>query len=259
MEIFFYIITFILGAYFGSFFTLAVYRIPKGEDILYKHSYCPNCNHKLGILDLIPILSYIFLGAKCRYCLKKIRPRYILLEIFTGIVFLIYAISQNLYNLAITNENLLIPIIGFLYIAGLFIIAGIDKEEQDINKFVLVYETFIVLFYILTLYVNKLTNIREIIIQISILILLYLISITKTKKQSNTYIIDYIILIYLMYLYCDIKILLITMIFAMLSIGIKDILEKIVTFRKEYKPIGFYLCIANIISIIVCSILSRVI
>ena len=51
----------LLGIFFGSFFTLAVYRIPRKEDILIKHSYCPNCNHKLGFFDLFPVLSYIFL------------------------------------------------------------------------------------------------------------------------------------------------------------------------------------------------------
>ena len=48
METILYVIIFITGCFFGSFFTLAVYRIPRKEDILIKHSYCPNCNHKLG-------------------------------------------------------------------------------------------------------------------------------------------------------------------------------------------------------------------
>ena len=55
------VIIFITGIYFGSFYTLATYRIPKGENITHKHSYCPNCNHKLGAFDLIPVFSYLFL------------------------------------------------------------------------------------------------------------------------------------------------------------------------------------------------------
>ena len=85
MNTFLYIIIFITGCFFGSFFTLAVYRIPRKEDILIKHSYCPNCNHKLGFFDLFPVLSYIFLGGKCRYCGNKIRPRYLILEILSGL------------------------------------------------------------------------------------------------------------------------------------------------------------------------------
>ena len=65
MNVIIYIFTFLIGITFGSFFTLAVYRIPLGKDITHERSFCPNCNHKLGFLDLIPIFSYIFLGGKC--------------------------------------------------------------------------------------------------------------------------------------------------------------------------------------------------
>ena len=87
MNIFFYIIIFIIGTLFGSFYTLAVYRIPKRQDILYTHSYCPNCNHKLGLLDLFPIFSYIFLRGKCRYCKTKISFLYPILELSTWLLF----------------------------------------------------------------------------------------------------------------------------------------------------------------------------
>ena len=89
MDIIFYIAIFIIGTVFGSFYTLAVYRIPKRQDITHTHSYCPKCEHKLGFLDLIPVWSYIFLGGKCRYCKEKIRPRYFILELMSGIIFLI--------------------------------------------------------------------------------------------------------------------------------------------------------------------------
>ena len=62
MNVIIYIFTFLIGITFGSFFTLAVYRIPLGKDITHERSFCPNCNHKLGFLDLIPIFSYIFLN-----------------------------------------------------------------------------------------------------------------------------------------------------------------------------------------------------
>ena len=81
MDILLYILIFIMGTVFGSFFSLAIYRIPKNQDITHKPSYCPNCHHKLGFLDLVPIFSYIFLLGKCRYCKEKIRPRYIIYAI----------------------------------------------------------------------------------------------------------------------------------------------------------------------------------
>ncbi|MDD4067056.1 MAG: prepilin peptidase [Clostridia bacterium] len=96
MNTFFYIIIAMIGTIFGSFFTLATYRIPRKEDITHSRSYCPNCKHRLEFYDLIPILSYIFLGAKCRYCKEPINCRYILLEILSGIVFVLLALSIGL-------------------------------------------------------------------------------------------------------------------------------------------------------------------
>ena len=96
MEMFLYTIFFMIGAILGSFFTLAVHRIPIGQDITHERSYCPKCNHKLTFLDLIPILSYIFLGGKCRYCKNKIRPRYLILEILSGITILLFVISLKI-------------------------------------------------------------------------------------------------------------------------------------------------------------------
>jgi len=101
MNLFLYLLLFIIGALFGSFYTLAVYRIPKRQDIIHTHSYCPNCNHKLGFLDLIPIISYLFLKGKCRYCKEKIRPRYLILEMLSGMLFVLIAflIKFNIENL----------------------------------------------------------------------------------------------------------------------------------------------------------------
>ena len=97
----FYFLIFCMGTVFGSFFTLAVYRIPLHKDITHERSFCPNCNHKLSFWDMIPILSYIFLKGKCRYCGQKIRIRYLLLEVCAGLVFLLFAVSLNLQSLQI--------------------------------------------------------------------------------------------------------------------------------------------------------------
>ena len=117
MEAIIYITIFIIGTLFGSFFTLATYRIPLGQDITHKRSYCPNCNHRLEFLDMIPIFSYIFLGGKCRYCKQKIKPRYLLFEIFSGLTFLLFALTLKLdvFNLSINIIAYLVY--GLLYIS----------------------------------------------------------------------------------------------------------------------------------------------
>ena len=72
MELYYTIVSFFFGIVLGSFYNVVGYRLPRGESLIYPSSHCTNCNHKLGILDLFPIFSYLFLGGKCRYCKEKI-------------------------------------------------------------------------------------------------------------------------------------------------------------------------------------------
>ena len=116
LNIIVYVFSFIIGTLLGSFTTLAVYRIPKKENILNKRSYCPNCNHRLEFWDLIPILSYIFLKGKCRYCKNKVRIRYLILEVFSGVIYTIFIMSLNLDILNITYEELMYILILTIYI-----------------------------------------------------------------------------------------------------------------------------------------------
>ena len=135
----------ISGTVFGSFFTLAVHRIPRKEDITHERSYCPKCNHKLQFLDLIPVFSYIFLGGKCRYCQNKIRPRYLILEICSGLVFLLMALSYGI-NITTTIPEFASFAILVLFLCCVFIVAGIDKEKYIIPNGLLIYGLVISIF-----------------------------------------------------------------------------------------------------------------
>ena len=159
MDAIFNILIFVIGTLFGSFYTLAVYRIPKRQDITHTHSYCPKCNHKLGFLDLIPILSYIFLGGKCRYCKQKIRPRYFILEFLSGILFLVIAILTNfklttLSIVSISNFSFIV-----LYLSFVILICGIDKESRKIDKLVSIYGVSISIIYMAYLCIIEQTSI----------------------------------------------------------------------------------------------------
>ena len=61
-------------------------RLPKEESIVYPASHCVHCKHELKLMDLIPVLSFVFLKGRCRYCREKISIRYVLVELLTGIV-----------------------------------------------------------------------------------------------------------------------------------------------------------------------------
>ena len=78
---------FMLGAILGSFYYVVAYRIPKGESIISPPSHCPNCNHRLGPLELVPIFSWLFQGGKCKSCKCKISIFYPLFEIVCGLLF----------------------------------------------------------------------------------------------------------------------------------------------------------------------------
>ena len=89
MQIFIYIMIFVFGLVLGSFYNVIGYRVPKRESIVFPASHCPNCKHKLQILDLIPVFSYLFLKGKCRYCHKKISIIYPIIEILTALLFVL--------------------------------------------------------------------------------------------------------------------------------------------------------------------------
>ena len=65
-----------LGLLIGSFLNVVAIRLPKGESIAYPPSHCVHCGHTLGPLDLIPVLSYVLLRGRCRYCRGRISPAY---------------------------------------------------------------------------------------------------------------------------------------------------------------------------------------
>jgi prepilin signal peptidase PulO-like enzyme (type II secretory pathway) len=86
----------VLGLMLGSFVNALVWRIHEQEtkkktdkklSILNGRSMCPNCQHELAIRDLLPVLSWLRLGGKCRYCHKPISKQYPLVELLTSIVF----------------------------------------------------------------------------------------------------------------------------------------------------------------------------
>ena len=87
MNITLLIIFFILGTFFGSMYTVIGQRLPKNENFIIARSHCDNCNHTLSFIDMVPILSYIFLKGRCRYCHSKIDITSTFMEFFSGVLF----------------------------------------------------------------------------------------------------------------------------------------------------------------------------
>ena len=268
MDIFLYIIIFIMGTVFGSFYTLAIYRIPNKIDITHTHSFCPNCHHKLGFFELIPVLSYIFLGGKCKECKQRIRPRYIIIEILSGVTLCLiaYAAKISLWNL---DLNVLIAIAFLvLYLSAIVIIAGISLEKKKIEKSVIYYALGILVLYIIYLCIVGTPNIYRYIMYLSITLILLIFDTINLKKKARTSdVLSVLILINIMAVFTGEFITILTITTTLLAIllyiiicKIKQIRSKVINNEKKISDnlnIGFYLTISNIVMLIAVMYIVR--
>ncbi|MBR3325161.1 MAG: prepilin peptidase [Clostridia bacterium] len=263
MNIIFYLFIFIIGTLFGSFLTLATYRIPLHKDITHEHSFCPKCNHKLSFFDLIPIFSYLFLKGKCRYCKKKISPRYFFFELLTGLSFVLIALSLefNIYNITI-NKIIEFSIFA-IYIVFLLLVAGIDLKNKKIEKSTLIFGTTILCINIMYQYISAtmdgtIYNLNRIILYLVFTIILLIVnieSIRKTKKFD--YCIDILILTIIISLFTYEITTVLSIAGCLLIIGIRSLINKIYNKGKNKKernnntmPIAFYLISSHFIILI---------
>lgn len=127
---------FVLGAIFGSFYNVVGYRVPKGESLLYPSSHCTKCNRKLGALELIPILSFLLLGGKCRKCKQKIAWFYPFFEFISGVLF---ALSYCVFGFSI--ECLL----SIVFVSMLLIIIISDYQTMIIPDSILIFFSIIII------------------------------------------------------------------------------------------------------------------
>lgn len=107
------VLVFILGLCFGSFASVLSARLPIGQNFVNSRSKCTVCGHVLSYKDLIPVMSFLMLKGKCRYCSARIAFRYIILEVFCG-----FAAVLSFYILGY----------GFLFILSLFFVSFLSAS-----------------------------------------------------------------------------------------------------------------------------------
>ncbi|WP_111572853.1 prepilin peptidase [Halanaerobium saccharolyticum] len=115
------IVFFLIGLVIGSFLNVVIYRLPEGKSIIYPPSHCSDCGQKLSPLELIPVLSYIFLRGKCKTCGTDISIRYPIIELLTGIIFII-----NYFCFS----DLIILAAGLIFSSLLIVLTMIDFDHQ---------------------------------------------------------------------------------------------------------------------------------
>lgn len=165
IEMFYIIVFFLFGLVLGSFFNVVGMRVPKKESIVSPPSHCPNCGTRVKARDLIPVVSYIMLGGKCRHCQAKISALYPLVELAAGVLFAIaplkFGISKELlialpfFSLCLIvfvtdikymliPDKILLPFAVYFLVVRLFIVPAIPWWDAFVGAL----SGFVILFVI---------------------------------------------------------------------------------------------------------------
>ncbi len=122
-EIITLILTIFLGLAVGSFLNVCIYRIPNKSFFSSQRSFCPKCKHTLSMWDNIPVLSYVFLGGKCRYCHEKISPIYPIVELLNLGLWL---------GLFFTYKVSVVTFFYYVVVSALIVMSFIDLKTKEI-------------------------------------------------------------------------------------------------------------------------------
>ncbi|MFH1827320.1 MAG: prepilin peptidase [bacterium] len=122
---------FIIGLAVGSFLNVLIDRLPKEKSIMGR-SYCDNCKKQLKSIDLIPILSFLILKGKCRLCKKKINFRYPIVELLTGVLFVLSFIY-------LPGQVIAIKVLQLALISALIVIFFADLRYRIIPDQMLIF------------------------------------------------------------------------------------------------------------------------
>lgn len=169
---------FILGLCVGSFLNVVIDRLPAGQTIVAGRSYCDHCKHKLSWHDLFPVLSFLLLGGKCRYCRVGISFQYPLVELITGLLFLLAYTTM----IRIIEVYSIIRLFYFLVIiSGLVAIFFTDLKYRIIPDQILVLLALASLIY---LFIFQKNNLPEHLLAGVILLAFFLALVLATRGRG---------------------------------------------------------------------------
>lgn len=175
-----FIIFFILGLFIASFLNVLVDRLPREESVIRGRSHCEKCKKELVWYDLIPLLSFIFLKGKCRYCKAKLSFYYPIIELTTGIMF-----ALVFYSFGIMNHELKIMDLGYyLFLICSLIVIFFADLKYGIIPDKIVFPTIVVSFIYLFLIHNSLFLIHFLSAIGASLFFLFLFLITKGRGMG---------------------------------------------------------------------------
>jgi len=133
IEITLKVFAFIIGAIFGSFGNVLIFRLPRGMSIVKPPSHCPVCNNRIAWYDNIPILSYLFLGGKCRHCHTPISIRYPVVELLAAVLSVVAFVHAKAgYWPLLSQETAILWLLEFAFFFALLIITFVDFEHMEV-------------------------------------------------------------------------------------------------------------------------------
>lgn len=141
-----YIIVAIFGTIIGSFLNVCIYRIPNKESINFPGSKCGTCHTSLKPLDLVPVFSYLLLGGKCRYCKSKVSLQYPLVELVSG---LLYILAYHYFGLSAFF------IVYSILFSVLLTVAIIDYKTMRIPNIIVIFGLIIGAGYLIGMSIYK--------------------------------------------------------------------------------------------------------
>jgi len=240
----YFILVFILGLFFGSFLNVIIDRTGKKESFISGRSHCDFCKKELKWFDLIPLLSFLLLNGMCRYCGKKLSFQYPIVEIVTGILFLLsFIYSLNLFPLG-GLSFIFVFLFSVIVSSSLLLVFMIDLKFGIIPDGIIIFSTaatFIYLLYTGNFLHNFLTGIG------TAAFFLLLTVITKGKGMGM----GDVKFAFLIGLLLGFPIALISIYLAFLTgafLSIILILAGIKKFKKDTIPFGPFLAFCTLLS-----------
>ena len=118
-----YVVAFVLGTIIGSFLNVCIHRLPRRESIVWPASRCPACGQAIAIYDNVPLLSYLWLRARCRVCRARISLRYPVIELANGVGY-----GLLLWHFGPGWSTVIYAVL----LSSLLVVTAIDLEHQII-------------------------------------------------------------------------------------------------------------------------------
>lgn len=175
METYYLVVFFIFGLVLGSFYNVVGYRLPNKMSLITPSSHCTSCNHKLSPIELIPVLSWVFLGGKCKNCKSKISIFYPIFELSTGIVF---ALIYKVFGISID------AFIAIVFASMILILMISDILYMVIPDELLIFCGIILFILKLLSKINIITLIIDMIIPFIVMYVIKIIGDAIFKKES---------------------------------------------------------------------------